>query len=51
MSNTRITTGEVRLSFAHLFEPYANPGSGDEPKYSVTHGDGGKDSQGATGRP
>lgn len=35
-AGTRTTTGEVRLSFAHLFEPYANPGSADEPKYSVT---------------
>ena len=30
-----VTTGKVRLSFCHLWEPYAqNPG--DEPKYSVT---------------
>lgn len=34
MSET-ITTGQVRFSFAHLFEPYANQ-QGQEPKYSVT---------------
>lgn len=33
--NTRITTGEVRLSFVHLFEPYAGE-DGDTPKYSAT---------------
>lgn len=32
---TQIVTGKVRLSYAHLFKPYAhNPGQ--EPKYSVT---------------
>ncbi len=31
----RVVTGEVRLSYAHLFQPYAkNPN--DEPKYSTT---------------
>ncbi len=34
---TKVLTGEVRLSYAHLSEPYANPNqSGAEPKYSVT---------------
>lgn len=32
---TKVITGEVRLSYAHLFEPQAvNPG--DDPKYSVS---------------
>ncbi len=37
MSNinpTNVTTGRVRLSYVHLFNPYARPGQ--EPKYSVT---------------
>lgn len=35
MSNARnVVTGKVRLSFPHLFEPYAH-NQGDEPKYSV----------------
>jgi len=37
MSNNdilRVVTGEVRLSYVHLFTPYAKPGN--EPKYSVT---------------
>lgn len=37
MSNinpTNVTTGKVRLSYVHLFQPYARPGQ--EPKYSVT---------------
>lgn len=37
MSNnnpTNVTTGKVRLSYAHLFKPYARPGQ--EPKYSTT---------------
>lgn len=34
---TKVLTGEVRLSYAHLSEPYANPNqAGAEPKYSVT---------------
>ncbi len=34
---TKVLTGEVRLSYAHLSEPYANPKNpGAEPKYSVT---------------
>ncbi|MDD3337846.1 MAG: DUF2815 family protein [Lachnospiraceae bacterium] len=34
---TKVLTGEVRLSYAHLSEPYANPNQpGSEPKYSVT---------------
>ncbi|MEX2461288.1 MAG: DUF2815 family protein, partial [Paenibacillaceae bacterium] len=32
---TNVTTGEVRLSFVHLFQPYANQ-PGQEPKYSTT---------------
>ena len=35
MTETAMTTGRVRLSFTHLFEPYAN-NPGQEPKYSVT---------------
>lgn len=38
MSNsnpTFLVTGKVRLSFVHLFAPYANP-NGGEPKYSTT---------------
>lgn len=31
---TKVITGEVRLSYAHLFEPYAFEGD-QEPKYSV----------------
>ena len=34
LSNTQMTTGEVRLSYAHLYDPYSN--NGGEPKYSVT---------------
>ena len=34
---TKVLTGEVRLSYAHLDKPYANPNqAGAEPKYSVT---------------
>lgn len=34
---TKVLTGEVRLSYAHLSTPYANPNQqGAEPKYSVT---------------
>lgn len=34
---TKVLTGEVRLSYAHLSQPYANPNQqGSEPKYSVT---------------
>lgn len=34
---TKVLTGEVRLSYAHLSQPYANPNQpGAEPKYSVT---------------
>jgi hypothetical protein len=32
---TNVTTGQVRLSFVHLFQPYANQ-PGQEPKYSTT---------------
>lgn len=32
--STNITTGKVRLSYAHLFTPVAAPGS-DKPKYST----------------
>lgn len=32
---TRVTTGEARLSYVHLFKPYANE-AGQEEKYSVT---------------
>lgn len=37
MSNqpTNVTTGQVRLSYVHLFTPYANQ-PGQEPKFSVT---------------
>lgn len=31
----KVVTGEVRLSYAHLFEPYSNDPDND-PKYSVT---------------
>lgn len=31
---TKCLTGEVRLSYAHLCEPYSRDGG--EPKYSVT---------------
>lgn len=31
---TNVTTGQVRLSYVHLFQPYARPGQ--EAKYSVT---------------
>lgn len=34
-NSTRVTTGQVRLSYVHLFQPYANT-VGQEPKYSVT---------------
>lgn len=34
---TKVLTGEVRLSYAHLSEPYANPTQpGAKPRYSVT---------------
>lgn len=32
---TRVTTGEVRMSYVHLFKPYANE-PGQEEKYQVT---------------
>lgn len=32
---TNVTTGQVRLSYTHLFQPYANQ-PGQEPKYSTT---------------
>jgi len=35
MSQTNVTTGEVRLSYVNLFQPRANQ-QGQEPKYSVT---------------
>jgi hypothetical protein len=34
LNQNQMTTGEVRLSYAHLYEPYS--GNGGEPKYSVT---------------
>lgn len=34
LNANQMTTGEVRLSYAHLYEPYSN--NGGEPKYSVT---------------
>lgn len=33
--STNVTTGQVRLSFVHLFQPHANQ-PGQEPKYSTT---------------
>lgn len=34
---TKVLTGEVRLSYVHLSQPYANPNQpNSEPKYSVT---------------
>ena len=37
LSNTQMTTGEVRLSYVHLDAPYANPNNANaEPKYQVT---------------
>ena len=35
LSPTRVATGKVRLSYVHLFEPFASL-EGQEPKYSVT---------------
>lgn len=35
MNNTTVTTGKVRLSYAHLFEPTLAPGA-TVPKYSVS---------------
>lgn len=35
MNETAVTTGKARLSFTHIFEPYAN-NPGQEAKYSVT---------------
>lgn len=35
MTETTVTTDRARLSFTHLFEPYAN-NPGQDPKYSVT---------------
>ena len=35
MTDTQVVTGEVRLSFVHVFEPYAMKET-DIPKYSVT---------------
>lgn len=34
-TGTKVTTGKVRLSYAHLFEPHAM-NDGQEPKYSVS---------------
>lgn len=34
LNQNQMTTGEVRLSYAHLYEPYSN--NGGEPKYSIT---------------
>ena len=34
LNQNQMTTGEVRLSYAHLYEPYSM--GGGEPKYSVT---------------
>lgn len=33
---TKVLTGEVRLSYVHLNEPYSNPANPGNPKYSVT---------------
>ena len=33
-TGTKVTTGKVRLSYTHLFEPHAI--EGNEPKYSVS---------------
>lgn len=35
MNQTKVTTGEVRFSFPHVFQPHANQ-QNQEPKYSVT---------------
>ena len=35
LSDTRVVTGTVRLSYAHLFEPYSAT-EGQEKKYSVS---------------
>lgn len=35
VDTTAVTTGQVRLSFVHLFQPHANQ-PGQEPKYSTT---------------
>lgn len=35
MTSTRVVTGKVRLSYAHLDKPYATS-EGQDPKYSVT---------------
>lgn len=35
MEKTQVTTGKVRFSYVHAFEPHA-PNNGGEPKYSVT---------------
>lgn len=32
----RVVTGEVRLSYVHVFTPHAKPGSNNEAKYGVT---------------
>jgi hypothetical protein len=34
-SAQNVITGKVRLSFAHVWEPYAFPGDTGDPKYSV----------------
>lgn len=34
-ASTRLTTGEVRLSFTHVLEPYAHPESDADPAYST----------------
>ena len=36
LSNTQMTTSEVRLSYVHLDAPYANPNTNADPKYQVT---------------
>lgn len=36
LSNTQMTTGEVRLSYVRLDAPYANPNTNADPKYQVT---------------
>lgn len=33
---TKVLTCECRLSYVHLSQPYANPGSNEPPKYSCT---------------
>lgn len=36
MNDTNVTTGEARLSYVHLFQPYSQTGKDEDAKYSVT---------------